>query len=228
MAENEPGDKGYLEPNTTLIQINPEGNPEVTALYQKGVDLHTYAKTLVITSDEDIKLATSDLSIIAGVKKAIETLRQGYVKPINDHLKAVNNAFKEFTEPLTEADSLFRGKVLGYRAEQERIRMEQERINDLRMEAAKAEMELQGEITETVDLMPVQREAPNRYRTDAGLLGTSKKWNFEVEDFALLPDEYKLPDATKIRKVIQAGASIPGIKAWQEEGLRITRVQGGK
>ena len=86
-----------------------------------------------------------------------------------------------------------------------------------------AEMELQGEITEALDLTPVQRESPGRYRSDAGLLGTSKKWQFEVEDFALLPDEYKLPDATKIRKVVQAGVSIPGIKAWQEEGLRVTR-----
>lgn len=211
------------EPTTTLIQINPEANPDVTALYQKGVDLKEYATTLVIASDDDIRASTNDLSIIAGVKKAIESQRQDYVKPINDHLKAVNNAFKGFTQPLTEADSLFREKVLGYRAEQERIRTEQERINDLRMEAAKAEMELKGEITEAVDLAPVQREAPARYHGEVGTLGTSKQWHFEVEDFALLPDEYKVADTTKIRKVVQAGATVPGVKAWQEEGLRITR-----
>ena len=208
--------------DSTVIQIRPETNPDVTALYQEGVRLQEYAEALVIVSDADIRSSTDDLSIIAGVKKAIEALRQDYVRPLNEHLKAVNATFKDFTQPLTEADGLLRQKVLAYRAEQECIRAEQERINALRMEAAQAEMELQGEITEAVRLTPVQQESPSRYRTDTGLLGTSRKWQFEVEDFAILPDEYKLPDTTKIRRVIQAGASIPGVKAWQEEGLRVT------
>ena len=207
---------------TALIQINPETDPRVTALYDESVKLLDYAKALVITSDADIQSSTNDLSIIAGLKKAIDERRQEYVRPLNEHLKTVNSTFKDFTQPLSEADALTRQKILTYRAEQERIRAEQERINALRMEAAQAEMELKGEITEPVNLTSVQNEPPNMYRANAGTLGTSKTWRFEMVDFAILPDEYKLPDTTKIRKVIQAGASVPGVKAWQEEGLRVT------
>ena len=204
------------------ILVQPESDSRVMALFQEGVTLNEYAQALVITSSEDIKATTNDLSIIAGVKKAIEELRQGYVRPLNDHVKDVNATFKDFTQPLIEADATTREKILAYRADQDRIRAEQERINALRIEAAQAEMVLKGEITEAVDLVSVQQESQNRYQTDMGTLGTSKTWRFEVEDFALIPDEYKLADTAKIRKVVQAGATIPGVKAWQEESLRVT------
>jgi hypothetical protein len=56
-----------------------------------------------------------------------------------------------------------------------------------------------------------------------GTMGTAKVWKFEIADFTLLPDEYKVPDLIKISKVVRAGVNIPGVKSWQEESLRITR-----
>ena len=211
-----------IEPaQTVLIHVRPDIDPRVTALYQEGVKLQQYAESRIIQSDDDVKSATNDLSIIAKLKKAIEEKRTGYTSPINEHLKAVNDDFKRFTGPLLVADSLTRQKVLDYRAEQERVRQEQERINRLREEAARAEMQLKGEITEPVGLVEVAPEPPARYRTESGTLGRAKVWKFEVIDFAVLPDEYKLPDMTKIRKVVIAGVGIPGVRAWQTESLRV-------
>ena len=207
---------------TALVRIRPDVDPRVVQLYAEGVRLQQYAETRVILRDEDVKVATDDLSIIAGLKKAIEEKRTEYTSPINEHLKAVNVFFKAYVEPLTQADQVTRGKVLAYRAEQERIRLEQERINRLREEAARAEMELKGELSEPVALVAVAEEAPTRYRTDVGTLGTAKTWHFEVVDFVALPNDYKVADMVKIRKVVIAGASIPGVKAWQEENLRVT------
>ena len=205
-----------------LIQVRPDVDPRVLALYQEGVRLRDYANARTIGSDDDVKTATDDLSVIVGLKKAIEAERTKYVGPINGHLRAVNAAFGAFTDPLNEANTVNRGKVLAYRAEQERVRQEQECINALRAEAARAEMELKGELTEPVGLVQVAEEAPARYRTEIGTLGTAKQWHFEVVDFALLPEQYKLPNDSMIRKVVIAGASIPGVRAWQEEGLRVT------
>jgi len=137
---------------TALIQIRPDTDEKVVSLYQEAVKLQQYAEARVIQSDGDIKVATDDLSIIAKFKKAIEEKRKEYVGPINEHLKAVNKVFQDFTAPLTEADSITRQKILVYRKEQERIRQEQERINALRLEAARAEMELKGELAESVEL----------------------------------------------------------------------------
>ncbi len=205
-----------------LIQVRPDADPRVLALYQEGIKLRDYARARVVANDDDVKTATDDLSVIASLKKAIEERRREYVGPINEHLKAVNAAFGNFTDPLNEANTVNRDKVLAYRAEQERVRREQERINQLRMEAARVEMELKGESSEPAGLVPVAEVAPARYRTDVGTTGTAKVWKFEVVDFALLPDQYKEANIPMIRKVVQAGAAIPGVRAWQEEGLRVT------
>jgi len=116
--------------------------------------------------------------------------------------------------PVEEADKITRNKVLAYQAERERIRQEQENINRLRMEAAKKEMELKGELTESVNLVEVIPETPKHVFADTGSLGVRDNWKLiEVTDFALLPDEYKIADVVKLGKVIRAGLhTIPGCK----------------
>jgi hypothetical protein len=49
---------------------------------------------------------------------------------------------------------------------------------------------------------------------------TRKVAKFEVTDFKALPNEYKLPNETKIRQVVNAlkmDANIPGVRVWEEE-----------
>ena len=86
-------------------------------------------------------------------------------------------------------------------------------------------MKLKGELTEPINLVEVAPTPPAHYRTVAGDLGKAMVWKFEVMDFALLPDDYKTADMVKIRKVVIAGASIPGVRAWKEETLRVTTGQ---
>lgn len=210
---------------TALIHVRPDVDPRVLKLYEESVALLRDAEAQSIQSNQDVKVATDNLSIIARLKKAIEDKRKEYTVPLNDHLKAFNEAFKSFIEPLTRADAVTRKKVLDYRAELERVREEEERINRLREEAARSEMALKGELTETGGLVEVSQGAPAHHRTDMGTVGTQKAWQFEVVDFALLPDEYKEADMKKIRKVVIAGATIPGVRAWQEESLRVTPVR---
>ena len=208
---------------TALIQVRPDADPRVLALYEESVKLLGYAEARTILSDDDVKVATEDLSVIAGVKKAIEAKRKEYTGPINEHLKATNGAFGTFTEPLTRADTLNRQKVLAYRAEQELVRQEQESINRLREEAARREMELKGEISEPVGLVQVAEEAPARYRTETGTLGTAKIKKWEVVDLKAVPIEYMMIDAAKVGKVVRAGIpNIPGIRIYEVENLRVT------
>jgi len=208
---------------TALIQIRPDTDEKVVSLYQEAVKLQQYAEARVIQSDGDIKVATDDLSIIAKLKKAIEEKRKEYVGPINEHLKAVNDTFKNFAEPLNQADSITRQKILDYRKEQERIRREQERINQLRMEAARAEMELKGELTESVKVVEIAPEAPTHYRTESGILGKFMVRKWELVDFNLVPGEYKMLNEVLIGKLVRSGIkTIPGIRIYEEETLRIT------
>jgi len=208
---------------TAVIQVNPQINQDVIALHQQALRLQHYAEALTITSDDNVKSATNDLSLISGLKKAIEEKRKEYTQPINDHLKAVNETFKVFTEPLDRADRITRDKVLQYRQEQERQHQEAEEIARLKREAAEREAALTGKPVAFPEEGEVAPVPPNHYRAEMGTLGkaTIRKW--EVADFSLLLDEYKVPDVAKIGRVVRAGIpSIPGLRIWEEETLRVT------
>lgn len=210
------------ETTTTLVKVKPEADAEVIAFHNEALRLQEYATARVIATAEDLKPATDDLSIIAKLKKALEEKRKEYVKPLQDHVKEINDAFKTLMQPIEEADRITRSKILAFQAEQDRIRREQEEINRLRLEAAQAEMKLKGEITESVNLVEVSPEAPKRVSTDMGAVGQRmiKKW--ELVDMSLVPEEYKILDSAKITKVVKAGIpSIPGIKIWSEPVLTV-------
>jgi len=212
-----------IELTTALVKVRPQADEAVIALHEQSLKLEQYATALVITSDNDIKSATNDLSIISGLKKAIEEKRKEYTQPINDHLKAVNEAFKAFTEPLVNADKVTRGKILDYRAEQDRRHQEALQIAWLEREAAERRAALTGEpvvVPEAVEATPAP---PTHYRAEMGTLGKAGIRKWEVVDLELVPNEYKMIDSVKIGKVVRAGIpSIPGIRIWVEDSLRVT------
>ena len=209
---------------TALVKVNPLTDAAVASLQAQAQQLQSAADQLVIVCDADIITATGDLSVIAHLKTAIEDKRKEYTQPLNTYLKVVNDAFKGFTEPILYADKLIRRKILDYRAEIDRKRRECDEIERLRAEATAREAALTGQPIIQPEPTPVIAAPPNRYHADNGMLGkvTVRKW--ELEDFSRVPDEYKTIDSVKIGKVVRAGIpSIPGIRIWQEETLRVTK-----
>lgn len=207
---------------TALVHIDPALDPRVHALSSEVLELVQRAESRTVASDADVRVTTEDLSVIKGLMDSFEAKRKEFTAPLNGYLKDINATFKEFTGPLEEANRLNKSKVLAWDAEQKRIIAQQKHINDLKMEAARVEMELRGELSEPVNLVEVSPEPPAHYRTPAGMLGKVLTWQWEISDFGLLPDMFKVPDAAKIKKVVQAGGTIPGVRAWQEESLRMT------
>ena len=208
---------------TALVHIDPVVDEKVRALGLEVIAIVQRAEARVVLSDADVHEATGEIALIRGLKKAFEEKRKEYTAPLNGYLKDINASFKEYTDPLDRADELVEGKVLAYRAEQRRQRQEEERINRLREEAARAEMQLKGELTEPVNLVEVSPEPPAHYRTIAGDLGKTLTWKWEVLDLKEVPIEYLIVDAARVGKVVRAGLhNIPGIRIWQEESLRVT------
>lgn len=207
---------------TTTIMVSPDKDDSVVRLYQESCQLEEYANAREVKSVDDVKLVTDELAIIGKLKRSLEGKRKDYTAPINEHLKNFNAIFQRFTAPLVNAKEINDRKVSKYLADQEAKRLEQERINQLRMEAAQAEMELKGELTESVDLVEVQPEAPRLVRTDMGTLGTRNTWKAEVTDFALLPDEYKLPNMSMLNTAARGykdQRTIPGVRIWNDRSI---------
>ena len=205
-----------------IIKVDPQDDLKFQCMKAEMTTLRDRAIALIVNSDGGMIAASTDLGIIADLKKSIETLRKEYVKPLNDHVSGINLIFKEVSEPINEVDKIIRGKVLAYQAEQNRLRAEAEEINRLRMEAAKREMELKGELTEPVNLVEVTEEAPSRVTTEQGEVGTRNVRKWEVSSLAEVPIEYLMIDSTKVGKVVRAGIpSIPGIRIWEEATLTV-------
>ncbi len=217
-----------MEPPTALVKISPEIDRSFLQLESEALGLRGFAEQRAIINGEGVVRATDDLSIMANLKKAIEEKRKEYVGPLNAHVKVINEAFKRITEPLQQADQMTRDKILMWRREQERKRAEAEEIQRLEEEARARRAKLaqdQGEPAPEEEVLPapVVPDAPAaRVHTDMGTLGTATIWKFEVVDFSLLPDRFKMENATLIGKVVRAGErEIPGVEIFEESTLRV-------
>ena len=123
-------DETAIQMLPTLVLTKPEADAEVMAFYKEALNTLEFAEKRVIRTAEDLKPATDDLAIIAKVKKGMESKRKEYLQPFQEHIKEVNEAYKRFMEPVESADKITREKILAFNAEQDRIRREQELIND--------------------------------------------------------------------------------------------------
>jgi hypothetical protein len=186
----------------------------------EAIKLRDYAKVRVIKSLDDLKTATDDLSIISNLKKAMETRRQEYVRPLNDQVKTINDKYKDLMAPVIEADTITKQKMIDYCTEQERIRKEQEEINRLREEAAQKEAAMNGgEISEPLNLVEVTPEAPKRTLTDLGTAGMRDNWTFVVLDLHQVPDEYKVIDTAMLNAIAKKhhdSKPVPGVRFYNK------------
>lgn len=210
-----------------------ESVTDKTAVIQsEGRQLVEQCERAVIDSNESAEKMTDLLGIIKARKDRAEDARKALVKPLNDHVKFINNQFKESSASLLHADQIGRRKLGDYltqkreseRAEQERARREAEdrAIN----EAAKLEAEGRNleatQVVETASNIPQGTSSgPTR-----GMMGakasTVSRWTFEIEDISKIPHGYMTPDEKIIAAAIREGIrSIPGIRIFEKTSVAI-------
>ncbi|GEM_PF-3447868 len=102
-----------------------------------------------------------------------------------------------------------------------RLAAEEKRQADLR--AKEAEARAAAEVAQAKAEVTVADKIEVRERYDRSKGVTIRRvWTYEVTDFVRLPDEYKLPNTTKLSSVArsqQERASVPGVRFFQESGV---------
>lgn len=207
-------DAEVREPGTAIVAIAPESDEAIIKLYAEGEKAQEYAKARFIETNDDLKSATNDLVAIKNLRESMEAKRLDYVRPIRAHLDEVNAIFKRLQFPFEEADRITRGKVNEFRA------IEQAKIDLQRREA-----EAKGGVT-TVER---QEPVPAVTRTDLGTAGSRTVWHCEIIDFAQVPDDYKLPNESKIlahARTTKGKVPIPGVKIWSDKEVTVRRRKG--
>ena len=192
----------------------------IVAINQKASDMVETARSLSVVDETSMEGATALLVFVAGAKKSLEEQRVFLVKPLNDHVKAINAKFKEWIFPLDEADRLVRRKALGYQQEQETIRLEALRQAEEARVATLGEPDVEDQEEET---LPDLVERPSRTVTsDRGSTSVRKTWAFEVTDEDAVPREYLVIDDDVIVIAIRNGMrTIPGVRIYQKESLSV-------
>ena len=89
----------------------PETNLEITGYYNEAIKLQQYAESRVIKTLDDAKTANDDLTIIARLKKAMETRRKEELKPIDDARKSIQDNYNKWMAPVLAADIITRDKM---------------------------------------------------------------------------------------------------------------------
>jgi len=181
---------------------------EVTSINKTSATLVAKATRLEVAAVEDENNAYDILGEIKKRLKEIEKRRTSITKPLLESKKAADTLFKALSEPFKQADQIIRDKVLVFRKEQEKkAQAEQER-----REKIQAAHEAKGH--ETHQLEEVE--------PDVGESVVTKRWTFEVTRLGNVPRKFLMIDNVKIRAAIRDGMrSIPGLRIFQEEGLRV-------
>lgn len=228
--ENEEFDSESTVGQTAIVKVDPGKEPAVQKLLDEIMRIHQWASQLEVATLEEALTATNDLSIMASLKKSVEEKRREYVGPLNQHVKAVNDAFKLLTGPLSQADKLVRDKVLAFNQEQQRRQREAEEINRAKEELARREAALNhGEFTVDTTPVPVV-EAPGVVRSGMGTAGMVDNWQVEVVDADQIPRQYMVPDMpvlNTIAKKYHDSRQIPGVKFVNKPTLRVSSRKEG-
>jgi hypothetical protein len=224
---------------------------EVDMLVIQATAFQTKAEGMIVEEADHVMAATNLMGFIAQSKAQFETRRTSIVKPLNDSVRQVNDAFKTIEKPLDAATIVLKQKVLTFHglerqrlAEQERKRAEEEQARQREAEERQKEEEKRLAALDPLDLTwddigPAPgSDADNVYAgppapckpqpavtSYTGRLGSSsvkQVWAFEVMDESLIPREYLLINNQAINMAIRAGTrEIAGVRIFQKDQLAI-------
>ncbi len=124
------------------LAIAPEAEKVETEVAQQAGDLEARAASLAIADTAGYQAAASFLADIADAENSVEAKRVELVKPLNDHVKKINDMFRPLARRLEAVRNTVSGKVLAWRqAEQRRVEEERARAEAARRKAEAEEAE---------------------------------------------------------------------------------------
>lgn len=187
--------------------------------------LEEQANRAQIVDDDDANRVTDLVKLITSHVKAFDTERTEFVRPLNNHVKAVNEAFKKaLIEPLQKSKQGLLKQLNDYTAAKaELAKQEDEERREKLLEAA-AEAEAAGNDTASEILLAGidtdGRKAPAHRGEHTGAGAHQRTtYDFEIVDLADVPLGYLMIDQQAVRAYMKAVDNktlmkqpIPGIR----------------
>ena len=215
------------------VELVKAGTDDVPVLFAK-------TQQLIINSQEKYETASVILKDVKARAVELDKQLKAITTPLDTAKKAVMDLFRKPLEMLEDAERTIKRSMIEYTEIQEaKAREEQARLQKLADEKAERERKkIEANIsraqasgkTEKVESLQEQKEAietivvPTVQIETPKVQGVSFKLQYKavVEDFNLLPNEYKLPNQSALNKVANAtkgSIKIPGVKFISEKIL---------
>jgi len=212
---------------------------EEQKLVSHANELISMADRCVIFTDQDNEKASDLVKFIKTAFKKSEDDRKSITDPLNAVIKNINARYKQFTDPLANAETKVKTLMLAYSQEKRRKQAEEERIareqEQARLLALAEAEEAKGDVlaAETaieqaveVEQAPTQVQTPATVRGDFGSTSSVKKtWTFEVTDIKALANANPalvIENSVAIREQIRQGVrEIPGVKIYEKESIAV-------
>lgn len=186
----------------TALVIQPiheiEGHEKYIALKEQSLAILNQSKKLQVRSQPTMDDAAEKRASVKLLLKQIKTVKEEYVRPINDRKGQILELFKALNVPLNEADTIIGDKMVAFqkvleaeeirreeeirkKQEEERKRLEQEALEtQKKLEEAQTEEEVEdavqqaGEVEQKLEkvyeapTLPTKKLAPKIRRTSGG------------------------------------------------------------
>lgn len=223
-----------------MLTLSPTGAALVAETKQLELEVAEYK----IETQEQRQNASLLGQKVNALTKKLEDERMNQTRPIDSAKKAIMDLYTPYSSACLKIVETIKGACRVYDAEQKRIadeaaakaqreaeeaaQKERERLAKLaekqieqnRIEAAEKTMDK----IEAVQVAPVPVIMPSLPKVSGEKPRTVKK--FEIVNKTLVPEEYKVVDETKVRKVVNAlgmETRIPGVRVWEEDDLSFSR-----
>lgn len=194
---------------------------QVVAIEKKIAPIVELAKSMTITNEKDMEIATETLSKLNQFTDMVTEEKEKITKPLNEALKVERARWKPIETLYEEAIAHVRGAMSVFRtAEKKRIQDEKDKIANrvgdgkghLKMETAEKKIDAIEDVTEKV----VAKSGSVRFRTDRVLKVTDitavRAWAINNNDWTLFDLNEKTLLALLKSGIVVAGAEIEEIE----------------
>jgi hypothetical protein len=215
-----------------------EVNQAVKDVTTTALTIPNQAKAIkVIENNKQYEKAGALLLNINDLMKKIDATFDPIIKKAHEtHREAIQQK-NSVTAPLTQAAAYIKPLMVSFTRREEEKRLAEERRLQEEQKKKEEEARLEGAITaesmgdtETAEALldmnirPAAVVVPKTVSAIKGL-ATQKIWKWRIDNAELIPREYMMVDESKIGKIVKAlkdQTKIPGITAYEEEGIRAT------